>query len=249
MSNEPSNALAVVDRANFPVLANSDAPVALRRAIEEYGADFGSLTRIRLPSGGMLAWEIPSPVGEADVVKEFTGVIAHVKMNEKAWWRTPMGEGQGGSPPDCTSRDGISGFGVNSLNEDAEASEHECMKCQWNQFGSSRGPSSEGKDCSDMAQVWVFRAGSRLPSVLIAPATSLKGLTRYCIGLVDIGQEAWRVMTRFGLEPAVSRNGTKYAKLKLTVARPLDESEVESMAKVADVVRELSTRLRGAPIT
>src|SRR4029450_12815372 len=67
------------------------------------------LDRIRMPTGGALTFEVPTPAGP-ESRPTITGVLVHVQQR-RAYWAQAFDETGGGTPPDCTSADGITGVG------------------------------------------------------------------------------------------------------------------------------------------
>ena len=103
---------------------------AIAEAIAEEMDGLGSVPydRVKIPSGGGLAFELPSEDGEdAEVARELVGVILH-HHPVNAFWREKFAGGN--EQPDCSSMDGKVGI-------DRETGEcRNCSTCQYNQFGS-----------------------------------------------------------------------------------------------------------------
>src|SRR5688500_11912452 len=102
-----STAIAVIDPKGFSVLEpNSEAAELIRAntAGEEVGV--GDLDRIRVPTGGGTLWTVPTIEGEKSE-RELVGIIVHV-ARRRAYWSDPSPTG---NPPDCSSRDCITGVG------------------------------------------------------------------------------------------------------------------------------------------
>ncbi|RTL08099.1 MAG: hypothetical protein EKK62_09660 [Acidimicrobiia bacterium] len=161
------------------------------------------LPRVKVPSGGSVAWTIPSLEGE-EVSKEIVCVIATAQANQKAWWRNGLGSGNGASAPDCSSTDGVSGDGNNSMDgAAANNGTHLCRTCPWNQFGSARrddGTPGAGKDCKDFTRLFLLRPNDMLPLVLALPPTSIKGLREFTLKLASRGLKFHQVAVRLTLE-------------------------------------------------
>lgn len=234
MSKSNNDAVSVPTDSPFPVVASADARAMLATQVAEAGIGVFDLDRIKLPTGGGNFFELPGLDGPTPA-QEFHAVITAVRANQKAWHRTTMDEGGGGSFPDCRSYDGETGWGNRDLepeaNELGEAvqGQHSCADCPWNQFGSARGEGS-GKDCSDSTHLVFYREGVALPDLMIVPAGSLKAVRNYLLSLAKHGVHPQRVVTSFKLDPAVSRSGQKYSRLNLTVARTLTDAEADAFA-------------------
>ena len=96
MAENEITALATIE--NFaPAVLDGEA------MMEELGGLELTFDRVKIPSGGGLAFEIPLDDDEVDTVKEIVGVIVdHHRVN--AYWPAAFsGQGQ---PPACSSMDG-----------------------------------------------------------------------------------------------------------------------------------------------
>ena len=74
------------------------------------GIDEFDLDRVSIPGSGAAHWSVPDLNGEPEAVKELEGVVI-LHGDRRAFWDVPYDESGGGSPPDCNSLDGRSGFG------------------------------------------------------------------------------------------------------------------------------------------
>lgn len=146
-----------------------------------------SFTRIKIPGGGHLQFEIPS--GNPDVpdyAPYLEGVILY-SHNSNAYW--PEGsEYDDDQPPLCQSFDGKAGYGEPGGT---------CADCVLNQFGSDG--NNKGKACKNMRMLYLLRSGEYMPIQIALPPTSLMPYTRFvneaflsrrrkvCTGVVRIG--------------------------------------------------------------
>ena len=110
-----------------------------------------SFTRIKIPGGGHLQFEIPS--GNPDVpdyAPYLEGVILY-SHNSNAYW--PEGsEYDDDQPPLCQSFDGKVGYGEPGGT---------CADCVLNQFGSDG--NNKGKACKNMRMLYLLRSGEYMP--------------------------------------------------------------------------------------
>lgn len=236
MAPKASSALVAQGSSNFAIIDDPEAKAVMLGAFDQLGLSNFQLNRIRIPAGGMTAWEVETLEGTT-VEKELDVVILAMQGNQKSWWSAPIEEAGGGAPPSCSSTDGRTGFGVNVLDADAAHGEHACADCAWNQFGSARN-GGNGKDCSDFALLFFFTQGARLPSLLMVPATSIKKLQSYWIKLIDAGKRMEGCVTTLRLAKATSKSGIQYSQLDLGWKADLDEAATASMT-------ELSSEFRG----
>jgi hypothetical protein len=227
MSKETSVVL-VTDRFAALQRVNSVAEV-IRNNIGANGTVTAfDLERIKIPSGGGPAFVVEDALGEADSVKQFEAVIV-AWQDRRALYLHPMEETGSGTPPDCSSEDMVTGHGA--LEDGAEPGEHECRSCPHNQWGSAfRG--GRGKQCKELKQLFVLRQGNEqsiLPSMLVAPPTSLKSLSKYMLGLASHGINYFGALHRFSLLPEKNADGVAYAKIKIDFVRVLSEEETRAM--------------------
>ena len=121
-----------------------------------------SFTRIKIPGGGHLQFEIPS--GNPDVpdyAPYLEGVILY-SHNSNAYW--PEGsEYDDDQPPLCQSFDGKAGYGEPGGT---------CADCVLNQFGSDG--NNKGKACKNMRMLYLLRSGEYMPLLISLPPTSIK---------------------------------------------------------------------------
>lgn len=220
--------------SNFAIVASPDASTAVTEAYESLGIESFNLNRIGVPAGGATVFSFETLEGD-ETVKELDVIVAGIKGNEKVWWRDEYTGG--GAPPDCSSHDGITGYGNNSKDPEAEPAQHQCSTCAWNQWESSRngGP---GKDCADIAMVVFFRKDSFLPDMMVIPPSSLKKLREYSMKLMQAGKNIRNVVTKLTLETAQSHSGIKYSQLKLAYVADLDEGARETMKSVGETIMQ-----------
>lgn len=230
MTSKDKNAIVKREPTGFAIVDVPEAREVMIAAFDQLGITDRLLNRIKVPSGGMTAWEVEDLEG-THVEQNLDVIIVGMKGRQKAWWPTSMEEGGGGSPPSCISTDGRFGIGVNSLDADGAQGKHPCAECAWDKFGSSRS-GGNGKDCKDFALLFFFRQGSRIPSLLQVPATSLKGLQNYVLRLIDGGKRFEGCVTRLGLKKAQSQGGITYSTLDLSWVSDLDAESAETMQSI-----------------
>lgn len=224
-------ALAKTTETGYAIVDSPEAHEVMLGAFDQLGVSNFQLKRLKIPAGGMTIFEVEELEGTKHH-EHLDVIVVAIKGNQKSWWSVPVDEGGQGVPPSCSSTDGRTAFGVNTLEPDAEPGEHLCAKCAWNAFGSSRS-GGQGKDCKDFSLLFAFREGSRLPSLLIVPATSLKVVQSYVMDIIDAGKRLETSVTRLGLDKAVSGGGITYTVLTLKWQRELHPEAAEKMVKVS----------------
>jgi len=190
------------------------------------------LDRIQIPTGGSSIWTIPTLEGE-EGVKELDGIIIHM-TEPRAFWSSGFDESGGGTPPDCQSDDGVTGYGVRQEGETPDGS-HSCATCPLAQFGSdSRG---RGQACKAQKAVFMLRQDTLLPIVLMLPPTSLGQAKKYFLRLLSHNTPANGVVTRWILEKEQNPDGIKYSKAIPTSVRPLTKDELSAVSKYTAAIK------------
>lgn len=230
-----TKALAVIDNFTPAVLDRE----ALMEELEGLELSFD---RVKIPSGGGLAFEIPIDDDEVDTVKEIVGVIVdHHRVN--AYWPSVF-SGQGG-PPACSSMDGK----IGSAPPDSEVSwagrEQSCATCPLNQWGSDENGS--GKACKNMVRLYILREGDVFPLMLTLPPTSIKNWSNYLAKRVLArGLRPHQVVTRIGLKKEQSRSGITYSQATFKLGGVLSTELQAQMYAYSQSIKRVS---RGLGIT
>jgi len=169
----------------------------LAENLGQEGLSIFSLERIKVPSGGGKTWTVPTVSGEMET-QNLEGIIIHNNIMRQYYENAFSG---GGSPPDCYSRDGMTGVGNPG---------GACDKCPLAQYGSA----NDGKTACKMRRLFfVLLPDSMLPVLLNAPPSSLKEARTYLMKLSSIGKVYYKVITRFVLSKEKSSDGIDYSKL------------------------------------
>ena len=227
-NNDKSNtALARVGDKEYAILkaGMESLPEILRENIGSEGLSSFELDRIKIPAGGMQAWSIPTVDGE-EVVKDFTGVIIHHTLG-RALWKDSLEDSGGGSPPDCSSDDSITGIGDPG---------GECAKCAFSRFGSDpRG--GKGQACKQVKQLFVIRENALLPVCVSLPPTSLAPAKKFLLRLASEGLPYYGVLVKFGLEKVNNGSGIEYSRAVLSVAERLATEQVAQFKQYSQSLR------------
>jgi hypothetical protein len=239
MSKEQGTAIAKKEASTALVLhEGAEARMqAVVSKITELGAGLFDLKKVKIPTGGATIWSVPTPYGD-EGVKEIEAVILTMKFGQKVWYKSTFEDGDGNSPPDCQSHDGVNGWGINSLDEGAEPAAHVCATCPWNEFGSSRKGGSKGKDCRDTAAILLWFVDNEkfgnMPYLLIAPPTSLKSLRSFALN--DLDGPYTQVVTGIGLEKVTA--SIAYSRLKPRIVRKVTDEEAEKLGHFAKALKD-----------
>jgi hypothetical protein len=184
--------------------------------------DAFSLDRVKIPSGGITKWMVDTLDG-TDAVDELEGIIVHWATRRSYWkQRTPDG-----SPPDCSSPDGLVGHGNPGV---------QCHDCAFNSFGTAvneKGEPGRGKACKEFRQLFILKPDSLLPFVVNASPGSLKSVDTYFNRLLGAGIKSTALVTRLGLTKERSKDGTDFAMIKPSAGLRLAPDAIERVEAVA----------------
>jgi len=229
MSNT-STAIATLDQFRFPSIGVDAYDPS------EYEDIAPEFPRVKIPAGGALAFELPNPDDPDDPIasKTIEGVIVY-QHNANAYWEDTDGSG---SPPDCSSQDGHTGYG---------APGGACAACPYNQFGSGEG--GLGKACKNMRNIYLLRDGDMLPLLISLPPTSLKAFQVYANNIRFAGRALSGVRTQVSLKKQEG-NGNTYSvavfRMTGTLAPALAETGKQYAAEIRSSIKQLRAD-RSAP--
>lgn len=188
----------------------------VREAIATNFGDGGlspmDLDRVRIPAGGATTWDIPSIEGSTEA-KEIQGVIVYAHA-ARSYWAQGMEESTGHSPPDCSSPDGIRGYG---------APGGECAACPLNQFGS--GKKGSGKACKEIKALYMLQEENLMPVLVPVPPSSLKPVKQFFAGLTTKGIAYRHAVVGISLKKVPNGQGIQYAQAQFRFIRRLEAPE------------------------
>ncbi len=217
----------MIKEENFvmPVMDNNIAQ-AMGEEMEGLPMTF---TRVKIPTGGGLAFEIPGDDADnPEMAKEIIGVIVdHHPIN--AYWADKYSGGN--NPPDCSSMDGKIGVGTPGGN---------CKTCPYNQFGSD----GAGKACKNMHRIYILRSGEAFPLLLTLPPTSIKNFGDYVLKrVISKGYRTYEVITKITLKRAQNSTGISYSQAQFSLVAPLGTEEKEFMRRYSENIKAVTRQL------
>lgn len=193
--------------------------------------------RIKMPSGGALAFEVQGEdEDDVEYVKELQGVILYThRVN--GYWSKALGDGEGGTPPDCSSMDGK--MGINTTTGECIS----CDTCPLNQYGSDpRG--GDGKACKNMRRLYLMVSGDPNCYLLTVPPTSIKDVNKKLRALLTSGTPYIGMVVSIKLTKETNKGGVDYAKIVLNKAGLLPAGVVaqakELRRQMKDKFKEMS---------
>jgi hypothetical protein len=217
-----SKALAIVD-APFTALALPQEEVAalVQENLGDEAVGVFDLDRIKIPSGGIKQWAVPTLEGDMEMVKELVGVIVFKKM-VRAYWGKSLDEG-GAAAPDCKSDNNIFGTGEPG---------GICKQCPFAQFGSAinkDGSPGKGQACKLMMLVFILGEDGFLPKIVVCPPTSVAPMRKYFVRLTGEAILVSSVITKLELESDKNDAGIQYSKAKPSIVGALSEEAKEKI--------------------
>lgn len=233
---EESTALVPRSESAFAIVR---ADTSIAEQVRDVGLTQFQLTRLKMPSGGGTSWEVPT-LGGVEAAQEIEVVIAVVRSNIRQFYLVSFEESEGGAPPDCSSNDNETGFGVRDESGE-EPSVQTCSDCPHAQWDSAK--KGGGQACSEKKAILFFTLDSMLPMLLMVPPTSLKPVRLFAQELMTFGREYFAVVTRMTLEKV--KGPPDYSVLQLAHVRDLSKEEIERMRAVS---ADLKQAFMGAPI-
>lgn len=216
-----SNEIAVVTPGEFALFQNNEVniPELISDNLGEETYQPQDLDRITCPAGGGTTFEVPTFDGVEDV-KELEALIVKVQPGRAYWKEELTGEG---TPPDCSSTDGIHGTGEpGGL----------CHNCPLNQFGSAE--KGSGKACKESRSVFILTEGALLPYVLSVPPTSIKALKKYMTQLTRFGKSIYGITTKISLAKDKSGSGIAYSKFVFSPGQELTPEQMTAVRQYKD---------------
>lgn len=223
-----TKALAIIQEFSVPAL-NEDLGQAFAEELD--GLPMAP-ARVKIPSGGGLAFEVPGDDPDSpEMVKEIVGVIVdHYPVN--AFWSDKYA-GQN-NPPDCSALDGKRG-----VTRDGEV--RACNSCPYNAWGSGE---NGGKACKNMHRIYILREGEVLPLLLTLPPTSLKNFADYLARrIVGKGRRSYEVITKISLKKATSSQGITYSQAVFSLVGVLHQDVAQKMAEYSASIKAVTRNM------
>ena len=182
------------------------------------------LTRVKMPTGGGLKFDLPTLEGDKQV-NSIEGILVFWK-EQRTYWDASFDESGGGAPPDCESENLLTGTGRPGGN---------CKVCPFNQWGSAE--KGNGKKCRQTKILFLLQPESFLPLVITATPGSLKSATGFFTQLTAVGLPYFGVKVSIGLTAETNANNIKYAAMSFTVVERLSDEMVDRMRSVHKILR------------
>lgn len=195
----------------------------------------GNLTRVVNPSGKSVSFQIPSADGGKDqTVESLEGIVLGWQEGRTFY---ASSDATDGTPPDCSSRDGITGFGEFGINAHSDANPSGlCADCPMGQWVRVEGKEDVPPPCKPMVNVLLLTELEALPLLLRVPRTSMTAFNKYRKGLIRYNTGLARSVAKISLVSATNPQGTRYAEFVFGLAEKLPGSRDEAKATAAAVM-------------
>ena len=185
--------------------------------------------RIKIPSGGSTAFEIPdADTDDTKMVKDITGVIL---LHHPAYAYYSKKYVGGSNPPDCGSFDGVKGNGTPGGT---------CATCPYNKYGSGEG---QGKACKNRRMIYILMEGEFFPMVLSLPTGSLKEFQKYVKRQLSKARKLCQIVTKISLRKATNSSGIVFSQAVFSFERELTTAEKTAVWQMADQARTYAANL------
>lgn len=177
------------------------------------------LEQAKVPTGGALSFVMH----DGESARTIEGVIV-LRQAMRVFWRSSFDESGGGTPPDCSSTDMLTGIGEPG---------GECGVCPL-EYSNSYG--QDGPRCTNRTRLFVLASGSFMPMLINLPPTSFAAARDYAFRLSNRGTPPYGAVTRISLERKQSQSGIAYAVAKFDLVHKLNESERQWMLAYREAI-------------
>lgn len=231
MADKKTKALAVLDMP-FTALAlpQEEVTALVKENLGDEGIGVFDLDRIKIPSGGIDQWAVPTLEGTTEMVKELTGVIVYKKL-VRAYWSKSLDDG-GATAPDCKSDENVIGVGNPG---------GDCYECPLSQFGSAVNKDAspgKGQACKLMMLIFLLGEDGFLPKIVVCPPTSVAPMRKYFVRLTSEAIMLSTIITKLELDIDKNDAGIKYSKAKPSIAGMLND---EAKTQIKSYINNLNT--------
>ncbi len=233
--------LALYEGPKFEILKRdlSQVKKIFETNVSMDGIDEFDLDRVSIPGSGAAHWSVPDLNGEPEAVKELEGVVI-LHGDRRAFWDISYEDSGGGSPPDCNSLDGRSGFGWRRGMTEGQQCAQACKPCPLSQWGSNSDDKEDNQQaCSNRKLLFFLRQGDLIPLCIDLAPTSVKPFNRFMLRLAGRMLPAYGVVLGLKLIQEDSRTGVKYSIVSPRLVGPLSDDDAAGMEAMGEAMRPL----------
>lgn len=215
----------LISAENYALISDVEALEAMIYNLQGETISEFDLDRVKVPAGGATVFQVPTLEG-IENAETIEGIILHIGQRRSYW----SDSNPTGSPPDCYSIDGLRGIGNPG---------GDCASCPFNQFGSAidgAGKQRKGKRCREMRLMLIIRPEDRLPMVVMAPPTSIKGLKQW---LLKLPVFMFQAVVRLSLERDKNNDGIAYSKIVPSYVGRISMSHAKALQAYAETLKKV----------
>ena len=218
-----NNETALAENNDFVLPAMIENEFSSEDLAEDYEGLQMHLQRIKIPSGGGRAFEIPGD--DPDNPRYESTLQGVIIYNHPACAYWPEGADEDDNvPPICSSVDGKLGIGTPGGS---------CALCELNKFGTD----GKGKACKNMRHLYILRRGEFLPIFFALPPTSLRPFNDFMsASFVSRRRPTWGSLVEIGLRRI--EGATPYSIATFKKLRDFSGDELAQLKQYADTFRE-----------
>ena len=217
----------------FLIPAMDTAEEAGEFSAEDLGDDVDGMSlgfqRIKIPSGGVQQFEVPSGDPEHPGYEQTLTVVVLHHHESNVYWEDGE-EYDENAKPLCSSVDGKTGYGSPG---------GVCRACALNQYGTAANGS--GKACKNMRSLYLLRSGDSMPMMLNLPPTSLRPWKDFLSqAFVFRRRASWGSVIEIGLKK-VSNGKESYS---VATFRLVYDLAGEELAKIRSYASQFKEQIR-----
>jgi hypothetical protein len=189
-----------------------------------------NLTKVGNPQGSALAFTIPDPAkpGKTKVVNEISGIVLGWQDGRTYYASNEVSD----TPPDCSSRDAVHGFGEFQKGSEGNPSGL-CSECPMGRWMDADGGERVPPPCKPMVNMLLLTDAEALPWLVRVPRTSMRAFEQYRKGLIRQMTGLARSVVTIGLTEAKNPQGTVYGEMIFALAEKLPGGKDVAAAALA----------------
>lgn len=210
-----------------------------------------TLDRVKNPSGGGIAFEVPNGTDSPDSLKEIVGVIVDHHAASTLWLTSETG---GGGKPHAYSADGVNQVVTQEARELCEKKGWPqpstlLATCPYNAWPNDGGfdpslikPHAGGKANQNQRRLYVLPSGEMLPFVVTVTPAGLWKFDDYMLKRITLkGKKLSHVLTRITLEK-VTKGGNTYSTPVFSLAGELSPEDATAIDAFVPIIKQLTRR-------
>lgn len=233
MVTKPQELMLPETTTGFAILDADPREVTDALAVNTDGGQINpfDLDTVKVPAQGITTWTVPTLEGEAET-KVLEGIVIF-QRSVRSYWAQSLDESGGGSPPDCSSQDGLVGRGSPG---------GECADCPLAQFGTDA--KGRGQACKQNRLLFLLTPESVLPMVVKVPPSSIKPIKSFLLRLSGRGVPFYGAVLSLALRKAQNSTGIVYSEVVPGFVRRLSPEDTARMRAMHDALRPILAGVR-----